>query len=147
MFLGMLSKDRARWTWVMVGCALIDPSCQHNHRDHTLNRWLFCWRPKSGAVGEEASDFFLFVFFFLESWLDIVFGLTWLIGGFSRYICYLVYFVLMPFRSLCVCLFITNPGKWWMDNFFFHDFMLKGIKTVVFLNGEHFVLVSQHFWW
>lgn len=36
-FSGILSKDRARWTRVMVGRALIDLGCQHNDWDHTLD--------------------------------------------------------------------------------------------------------------
>lgn len=36
-FSGILSKDRARWTRVMVGRALIDLGCQRNDWDHTLD--------------------------------------------------------------------------------------------------------------
>lgn len=47
MFLGMLSKDRAWWTRVMVGCALIEPSCQRNDWDHTLDGWPLGDDPKA----------------------------------------------------------------------------------------------------
>lgn len=39
MFSGILSKDRAWWKQVMVGCMWIDLGCQRDDWDHTLDRW------------------------------------------------------------------------------------------------------------
>lgn len=90
----MLSKDRARWTWVMVGCALIEPSCQRNDWDHTLDGWPFGDDPKVELLVKrhhqdednqkwkgKKKSIYSFYLKDIFTWLDIL-ALSQLIGGF-----------------------------------------------------------------